>query len=509
MPDSLSSLSAALFVVLLGIIWHFSSSKGTRKPFPPGPRGLPLVNNLFNWPRQNAWEGTIHWKAQYGNMVYAKLAGQPVIILYSVQAAKSMLSGKGSIYSDRQALPFLRNLGGWDRTIVFSDDGPNVKAMRRPFSQWLGSKSAIERLQPVIVNKACQYYTKIAKGTSGKELQSYLRTLMGSIILDITYGYQAKTNDDHLVEVVEKTMLDMAYARPGSNILDMLPWIQYLPSWAPGMGYRQVAAAVKDRLDRAIELPFQYTKSQLTTGTARYSVVASALAEHELDAGEESLLKSTAAGIFAGASDTTVSAISSFFILMALHPNVQSKAQAEVDAVVGNSRLPTLADRERLLYVNALVSEILRYCELAPFGVPHVLRQDDIHEGYFIPKGTWAVPNCWAMSRDPLVYESPEAFNPERFLGGQPEADPREYIFGFGRRICPGLVFADNALFLEVAICLATLQITKKKDEHGVPIVPVLEYQGDAVRHPNPAPCEVAPRSMYALDLLHANTEAL
>jgi cytochrome P450 len=42
------------------------------------------------------------------------------------------------------------------------------------------------------------------------------------------------------------------------------------------------------------------------------------------------------------------------------------------------------------------------------------------------------------MSRDPRNYNNPDKFNPERFLGPEPELDPRKYIFGFGRRKCPG-----------------------------------------------------------------------
>lgn len=50
---------------------------------------------------------------------------------------------------------------------------------------------------------------------------------------------------------------------------------------------------------------------------------------------------------------------------MTLFPNVQKKAQAEIDAVIGHERLPTHADRERLPYVNALVTEVLRWNPVA------------------------------------------------------------------------------------------------------------------------------------------------
>jgi cytochrome P450 len=64
----------------------------------------------------------------------------------------------------------------------------------------------------------------------------------------------------------------------------------------------------------------------------------------------------------------TVSAIYAFFLAMNLFPEVQRKAQTEIDAVVGLERLPTLEDRPRLPYINALVKEVLRWNTVAPLG---------------------------------------------------------------------------------------------------------------------------------------------
>jgi cytochrome P450 len=87
-----------------------------------------------------------------------------------------------------------------------------------------------------------------------------------------------------------------------------------------------------------------------------------------------------------GGADTTVSAEYAFFLAMVLHPgmprngimalpeitlhtsDVQKKAQAEIDTVVGNDRLPTFADRANLPYVNALVSEVFRWNSVLPIG---------------------------------------------------------------------------------------------------------------------------------------------
>lgn len=80
---------------------------------------------------------------------------------------------------------------------------------------------------------------------------------------------------------------------------------------------------------------------------------------------------------------------------MALHPEIQKKAQEELDRVIGKDNLPTFADLPNLPYVNALCSESLRWPVMVPLALPHQLKQDDIVNGYFIPKGTICMGNTW------------------------------------------------------------------------------------------------------------------
>jgi cytochrome P450 len=82
---------------------------------------------------------------------------------------------------------------------------------------------------------------------------------------------------------------------------------------------------------------------------------------------------------------------------MLLNPEVQTKAQAEVDLLLGSGpdRLPTLADRTQLPYVEACLKECLRWHPPAPGSLAHLVRSDQDFKGYHIPKGTVVVPNIW------------------------------------------------------------------------------------------------------------------
>lgn len=89
--------------------------------------------------------------------------------------------------------------------------------------------------------------------------------------------------------------------------------------------------------------------------------------------------------------------MTTFFLAMVLHPQVQLKAREEIDHVVGDNRLPTVRDRENLPYVEAVLKEVFRFHPIAPMGLPHLVTEDDVYEGYLIPKGAIIVPNIWSV----------------------------------------------------------------------------------------------------------------
>lgn len=88
-------------------------------------------------------------------------------------------------------------------------------------------------------------------------------------------------------------------------------------------------------------------------------------------------------------------AMRAFFLAMTLYPEVQRKAQAELDAVIGPHRLPEFGDRHSLPYTCAVVKELLRWHIVTPFGVPHNVVDDDEYKGYIITGGATIVANVW------------------------------------------------------------------------------------------------------------------
>ncbi|KAH8736210.1 cytochrome P450 [Ilyonectria robusta] len=138
-------------------------------------------------------------------------------------------------------------------------------------------------------------------------------------------------------------------------------------------------------------------------------------------------------------------------------PEVQRKAQEEMDCVTGNERLPGFLDRGNLPYIESVVKEIHRWSPIPPFGMPHLADADLVYKDHLIPKGAVLVPAVWWFLYDPEVYINPSPFSPERYLEPRNELDPMN--------------------------TLAAFNISKAVDEQGLEIEAKLEATPGIVNH--------------------------
>ena len=107
------------------------------------------------------------------------------------------------------------------------------------------------------------------------------------------------------------------------------------------------------------------------------------------------------------------------------------------------------------------------------------------------------------FTHDPEVYPDPSTFNPDRFLSNPPPPDPRDYVFGFGRRICPGKVLADSSVWLTVAKSLAAFDIGKGV-KNGKVIEPDVQFTPGIISHPHPFETTIKARSSKHEELIRA-----
>ncbi|TFK37950.1 cytochrome P450 [Crucibulum laeve] len=172
-----------------------------------------------------------------------------------------------------------------------------------------------------------------------------------------------------------------------------------------------------------------------------------------------------------------------FFLAIISHLEVQEKAHKEIISVIRPNRLLIIADKDSLPYVFSLVTEVMRWNSAVPLGVPHVLSQDDVYEGWDLPKNTLVMPNIWHMFHDPEVYDDPMSFIPERYNGDDLEMRKiTDLAFGFGRRACPGFYFAEGTLYAIVLTVLTCCEVLPELDDEGKSFIPNVIYTPGGIR---------------------------
>ncbi|KAJ3709804.1 cytochrome P450 [Lentinula guzmanii] len=472
-------------------------------PLPPGPRGWPIIGNLLDVPPKEEWFTFAKWGDTY-------VLGQPLIILNSASIAKDMLEKNSAIYSDRPVIPMGGELCGWKNTLVLTPYGERFRNYRRLAHQLFGNAATMKSFHPVEELETHRFLKQLLSRPA--EFSDHIRKTAGAIILRISHGYEVGEGQDPFVTLADKLFCEA----------------QYLPDWFPGASFKKTAKEWSSTLNEMVDLPYDYVKKQIVSGTAEPSYVSKLVEGQSLTAEQEFEIKWSSASLYS-VSDfclshsvvQTVSAIYSFFKAMSLYPEVQAKAQAELDAVIGNDCLPSFEDRDHLPYMQAVTLETLRWFSVVPTSVPHRVTEDNVFKGYFIPKGALVLSNLWQMNHDPEVYHDPMSFKPERFLGPKPELDPREACFGFARRICPGTfaawqlipygfsdsnfrVLADASVFISCAMALAVFNISKYS-ENGVVIEPDRNQSSGTISHPSSFKCTISPRSDKAVALIQAD----
>jgi len=226
----------------------------------------------------------------------------------------------------------------------------------------------------------------------------------------------------------------------------------------------------------------------------------------ETDSHEIEIIKDVAANVYMAASDSTSSVLETFILAMTSFPEIQKRAQEELDRVLCG-RLPTHADITSLPYLSAIVKEVIRWRPIVPMGVPHFAEEDTSYNGYFIPAGSVILYNSWAMLHDEEEYPDPESFNPERFLNDDKNVsrNPADIIFGFGRRVCPGSHIGLSNIHISAASILTLFNINHAHDENGRPIPLSCSIKpSGAVITPMPFQCSIVPRSEEASGLINS-----
>ncbi|KAF9025565.1 cytochrome P450 [Hymenopellis radicata] len=434
--------------------------------------------------------------------MYLEVLGHKILILDSVRAAKDLLDDKSLKYSDRPRVAIL-DMIGWEKVLGMLPYGPDLHIERGMVQRFL-SRQACAEFESVYAREALKLIGVLLKGPE-EERYMALKRYVVSVTMRVLYGHELGPSDDHFVSLGLLDELLEVIQQADSFVADCFPVARLLtrlfPNSAYGRGIARGARITKSMLNDPLNATGNYTE---TRGPP--SFVETFFSNPESRSTEEwtQHVKNVAGISFWGACETVSGTLIAFVFAMVAHPEIQRKAQEEIDRVVGRERLPQLSDRPSLPYIEAILRETLRWQPVAPVGVPHVSTEDDIYRGMLIPKGTMVIANIKGMTLDETVYHEPYRFDPERFLskadGGREE--PFIQPYGFGRRICPGRFFADSSLWIAVTMLLATCELRCAVNEDGEEMIPDIGFTHSVAVTLKPFPFSVSPRTANILELV-------
>ncbi|ESK87137.1 cytochrome p450 [Moniliophthora roreri MCA 2997] len=499
-----ASLGCALLSLSAWIIYLNSKSPRNLR-LPPGPKGLPLVGNIFQIDPNQLWNALVKWEKEYGAIVHFRLFNQNIIVLSSGQVAGDILDRRAANYSQRPRMPAVEYLTG-GLSIITMDHGDKWRLMRRAAHETLNARAST-LYHPVQMRKGIQFAMDILNSPEKWHEHTYQFT--SSQAASILYG--EKSNSHAIIRDLSALVDDLSEAgSPGKYLANHISILEHVPDflarWKQEMGAKHNMYTA--RLLRYFLTIKEAMLQRQDPGPSFCNMLVETHEDHGLDDLGSAWL---AAMLYLAGYETAATALVWLIVAMIAFPEAQHKAQEELDTVVGRGRIPTLQDMENLPYMRAVVKEVLRWRPPGPMGVFHASLEDDIYEGYYIPKGSWVITNILSMNHDTAMYgPDPDIFRPERFMkeDGTHKASPPDtkdighYSFGFGRRICPGRYLALNTL-LTFSIVLWATRLEPGTDANGKRVPPSTCDVGSGYLSRPPA-CKVLSRPRFpgAQDIL-------
>ncbi|TCD62441.1 hypothetical protein EIP91_006903 [Steccherinum ochraceum] len=486
---------AAAVALVLIVICHLTLTRRRSSfPLPPGPKPLPFVGNALELPREYQERTFLAWGRQYGDLVHARFLRTSVIVVNSLQVARDLMEQRSANYSDRPRFALLGELLGLGDTLPLLPYGDRFRRSYHPLL-----RRELSVLLKSLVSEPDAYGTHFFQYAA-------------ATVMEIAYGHRVTSENDAYVDISERGMRAAAASgSAGSMLIDVFPILQHYPTWMPGSGFKIKHLQTRAMLREMLDWQYDIVKNTLKSGGVKNSSFAANLLEEHFRHGDLSPeddrdIRGASGTLYGASTESMVSVMRTFILAMVLHPEVLKKAQTEMDKVVGRGRLPDWEDRESLPYLVSVIKEVYRWNVPVPLAVPHAVTRDDVYREFKIPAQSMVIGNIWGMSQDEDYYPEPEKFDPDRFLDMDEDdaADPKNIIFGFGRRICPGKDFADTSLFIVIASIIATMDISKAVDWRGREITPAVEYTSGFARRPKDFVCKIVPRSERARRLIES-----
>ncbi|XP_028181484.1 cytochrome P450 71A6-like [Glycine soja] len=415
-PSSLFFLPIITFItffVLRTVIkllskWNNNSNSATTRETspvsssPPSPPKLPIIGNLHQL--GTLTHRTLQSLAQtYGPVMLLHFGKVPVLVVSTSEAAHEVMKAHDLVFSNRPHRKMVDIFFYGSKDVAFAPYGNYWRQIRSICVLHLLSAKKVQSFGAVRQEEISIMMEKIRQCCSSLmpvNLTDLFSTLTNDIVCRVALGKRYSGEGGIKLREPLNEMLELLGA---SVIGDFIPWLDLLGRVNGMYGRAERAAKQIDEFFDEVDM-------------------------------------------FSASTETTSSVLGWAMTELLRHPNVMQKLQDEVRNVIGD-RITHINEEDlcSMHYLKVVVKETLRLHPPVPLLVPRESMQDTKVMGYDIASGTQIIVNAWAIARDPLYWDQPLEFKPERFLNSSIDIKGHDFQvipFGAGRRGCPGITFA-------------------------------------------------------------------
>ncbi|CAN6374632.1 unnamed protein product [Urochloa humidicola] len=455
----------SMLVLLAVVLSKLKSLLAATKPklnLPPGPWTLPVIGSLHHLVSSRSPYRVMRGLAQkHGPLMMLWFGEVPTLVVSSREAVQEILKTHDLTFADRHSSTNIRTLTNDGDGIALMPYGERWRQLRKITVLELLSVARVQSFRHIREQEVSRFMGNLAAFAStgaAVNLSKMMSRFINDTFVRESVGSRCKHQDEYL------DALDMALRHTmGVTVADLFPSSRLMQIL--GRSPRQVHLC-RDRMQHILKQVIQEAKEaidrgdEVAAGTGTEGFLSVMLRLQKERSTPIELTDETIAAVlfilFAAGSDTSSTTINWCMTELVRWPAVMAKAQAEVREAFHGKNTITESDLEGLSYLKLVIKEALRLHTPSPFLIPRKCRETCQIMGYDIPKGTVVFINMWAICRDPMYWDDPKEFRPERFENNDLDYKGTNYEFlpfGGGRRICPGM----NLGVVNIELALASL----------------------------------------------------
>ncbi|RVE74022.1 hypothetical protein OJAV_G00036930 [Oryzias javanicus] len=450
----LTSLDLKTLLVFFFVFLLIADFLKNRKAatFPPGPFGLPFIGNLMSVDGKHPHIYFSKLAEKYGNVFSVRFGSETSVFVTSYKMVKEALVTQAENFVDRPFSSMATRFYHGPTNGLFMSNGEKWKKQRRFALSTLRTFGLGKNTMEQCIREEIRHLQEEIESEKGQLFTptGLFNNAVSNIVCQLVMGKRFHYND-HDFHVMIKYLSEVLRLEGTvwGLIYDAFPSLmKHLP------GPHNNMFKYFDNLRDFLDLEIKMHKKDLDRNNPR-DYIDSFLIEMEKhensDLGfTEANLAYCSLDLFLAGTETTSTTLMWALVYLIKHPDVQVKVQQEIDRVIGQNRLPSMADRPNLPYTDAVIHEIQRIGNVIPLNGLRIAAKDTTLGGYFIPKGTSLMPMLTSVLFDKNEWETPDTFNPGHFLDADGKFVKKEAFLPFsaGKRVCLGEGLARMELFL-------------------------------------------------------------